>query len=69
MVKIHNIDLEFLSLKTEMYLSNYVSNIDTINNIATIISKPIENIIPIYKTKNIILQQQKQVSQTIKQDQ
>lgn len=67
MTIINNINIEFLNLKTEIYLNNYINNIDTVNNIITIISGPAENLIPIYSVKDIILAKNNQITQIIKE--
>lgn len=69
MTKISEINIDFLNVKTELHLNNSITNIDTINKIATIVSKPLEKVVPLYMIKDISLLQEKQITQAIRQEQ
>jgi hypothetical protein len=69
MTKVHDININFLNLKTELHFNNYAANTDTINKSVTIVSQPSEKIIPLYIIKDISLLQEKQITQAIRQEQ
>ena len=66
MTKINNIDIHFDTVLVELGFNNQLSNVDTINKIITISTKPKTDYIPKVTTSEISLQTEKQVAQTVK---
>lgn len=69
MTKVNQINIDVLNVKAELYFSNFVTNIDTINKIVTIVSKPLQTVIPLYVIKDVSLLQEKQIAEAIRQEQ
>lgn len=69
MTKVNQINIDVLNVKAELHFSNFVTNIDTINKIVTIVSKPLQTVIPLYVIKDVSLLQEKQIAEAIRQEQ
>jgi hypothetical protein len=66
MTKINSLNIQFDAVSAELGFYNQLSNVDTINKIITISTRPKIDYMPRIATSEISLQAEKLVTQTIK---